>query len=452
VWPWKSTAAVSDATRSLHRAKGETRAALRMTTPSFPKRAQLMLPILETLQEMGGSGKPADVIASVADRFDLPADVREASVVRTWDKWGSRRRYPWRQQVHWARLDAVAKGLIGRNENGVWTLTDRGADTLQNCSPGVILTVYEAASGGEYLWADAATAAGHLADRSVNLIFSSPPYPITAGRAYGRFSPDAVVRMILEGASHWHRALQDDGSLVLNLKDCWLPREETGGAPERSLYIERLLLALVDEAKFHLADKHYWRNSASAPTTPFVTINKVRCGCDIESVLWLSKTRRPYADSREVMEPAKPSTIATYLAKARMQQRSKVCPSGQNNIFEEQITKAVKGETVLVLPRTVQTFANSDPQTKLTARLLEAGLPKHGARMPLALAKWWIKFLTRKDDLVYDPFAGSNTTGLAAEELGRRWLASDRSLAYALGSALRFPDEAVSFGPGAVAA
>ena len=422
-----------------------------MKATAFPKRAQLMLPILETLHEMGGAATPAAVIAAVSDRFDLPAEVREASVIRTWAKWGSRRRYPFRQEVHWARNDAVTKGLIGRTEKGVWTLTDQGADTLRNCTPGVILTVYETPNG-EYLWASAATAAGHLVDGSLDLVFSSPPYPISSGRAYGQFSEQQVVNMILECAGNWRRALTDTGSLVLNLKDSWLPRSVTGGAPERSLYIERLLLALVDDAKFHLADKHYWRNPSCAPTGPFVTIQKVRCGCDQEQVLWLSKTRRPYADTREVMEPAKASTIATYLAKARTQQRSRVCPSGQNNIFEEQVAKALAGETIRVLPRTVQTFANSDPQTALTARLLEAGLPKHCARMPLALAEWWIKFLTRRGDTIYDPFAGSNTTGLAAERLGRNWIASDRSLAYALGSALRFPDQNVSFGAEALAA
>jgi site-specific DNA-methyltransferase (cytosine-N4-specific) len=220
--------------------------------------------------------------------------------------------------------------------------------------------------------------------------------------------------------------------------------------PVRSLYIERLLLALVDEAKFFFADRHIWRNPACAPTSPFVTIQKVRAGQDWESVLWLGKTGSPKADATRVMEPAKASTIATYLAKARRGQAVKTCESGHKNIFEEQVARAVAGEPVMVLPRSVQTFANSDPMRTWKAQLAAAGLPAHPARMPIGLARWWISFLTDVGDLVHDPFGGSGTVPLAAEQLGRRWTSSDRSLTYALGAALRF--EAARFDPDAVGA
>ena len=40
-----------------------------------------------------------------------------------------------------------------------------------------------------------------------------------------------------------------------------------------------------------------------------------------------------------------------------------------------------------------------------------------------------------------DIFSGSNTTGQAAEELGRRWLSMDLSREYAALSALRFMND-----------
>ena len=62
------------------------------------------------------------------------------------------------------------------------------------------------------------------------------------------------------------------------------------------------------------------------------------------------------------------------------------------------------------------------------------------------LAQFFINFLTDKNDLVVDPFAGSNTTGAAAEDLGRRWVAIERdetddgqALGYLDGSKGRFP-------------
>ncbi|HQU45580.1 MAG TPA: DNA methyltransferase [Pirellulales bacterium] len=55
-----------------------------------------------------------------------------------------------------------------------------------------------------------------------------------------------------------------------------------------------------------------------------------------------------------------------------------------------------------------------------------------------ASSKAAIKLLTQPGDLVLDLFAGSNTTGEAAESLGRRWLAPECKRDYLIGSAFRF--------------
>jgi site-specific DNA-methyltransferase (cytosine-N4-specific) len=58
--------------------------------------------------------------------------------------------------------------------------------------------------------------------------------------------------------------------------------------------------------------------------------------------------------------------------------------------------------------------------------------------MPPALVRFFVEFLTDPGDLVLDPFAGSNTTGRVAEDLGREWLAVEASDDYAAASAVRF--------------
>ena len=65
-------------------------------------------------------------------------------------------------------------------------------------------------------------------------------------------------------------------------------------------------------------------------------------------------------------------------------------------------------------------------------------LRPHPARMPSGVAEFFIKFLTRPNALVLDPFAGSNTTGAAAESLGRRWMAIESNEMYLKGSRGRF--------------
>jgi hypothetical protein len=47
------------------------------------------------------------------------------------------------------------------------------------------------------------------------------------------------------------------------------------------------------------------------------------------------------------------------------------------------------------------------------------------AALPVAAPAFFIAHLTEPDDLVLDPFAGLNATGVAAEILGRRWLSVD---------------------------
>ena len=58
--------------------------------------------------------------------------------------------------------------------------------------------------------------------------------------------------------------------------------------------------------------------------------------------------------------------------------------------------------------------------------------------MPPQLAEFFIKFLTKPNMMVVDPFAGSNTTGAAAEKLKRRWAVFEPNETYAMGSVGRF--------------
>lgn len=58
--------------------------------------------------------------------------------------------------------------------------------------------------------------------------------------------------------------------------------------------------------------------------------------------------------------------------------------------------------------------------------------------IPAALPEFFIKMLTNENDLVLDPFAGSNVTGFVAEKLQRRWIAVECVPEYIKTSKLRF--------------
>ena len=46
----------------------------------------------------------------------------------------------------------------------------------------------------------------------------------------------------------------------------------------------------------------------------------------------------------------------------------------------------------------------------------------HPARFPLSLPTFFISLLTKPGQFVLDPFGGTATTGVAAENLCRRWI------------------------------
>ena len=58
--------------------------------------------------------------------------------------------------------------------------------------------------------------------------------------------------------------------------------------------------------------------------------------------------------------------------------------------------------------------------------------------MPEAIPDFFIKFLTKPGDIVLDPFAGSNVTGMVAERLGRKWISIEVNPKYAESSFSRF--------------
>jgi len=60
--------------------------------------------------------------------------------------------------------------------------------------------------------------------------------------------------------------------------------------------------------------------------------------------------------------------------------------------------------------------------------------------MQSSLSAFFIQFLTDADDLVVDPFGGSNTTGSVAETLDRRWITVEADKSYVAGSRGRFPE------------
>ena len=54
----------------------------------------------------------------------------------------------------------------------------------------------------------------------------------------------------------------------------------------------------------------------------------------------------------------------------------------------------------------------------------------HPTRMPHELVEFFARFLTKKNSLILDPFAGSNTTGYISSKLKRKWISIEKNMDY----------------------
>ena len=93
------------------------------------------------------------------------------------------------------------------------------------------------------------------------------------------------------------------------------------------------------------------------------------------------------------------------------------------------------------IPSNLLQIPNTESNSPYLRHCATVGTKSHPARFPEKLPTFFIEFLTDPGDTVLDIFAGSNTSGSAAEKLDRHWLAFEKDRSYLAASAFRFVDE-----------
>lgn len=263
-----------------------------------------------------------------------------------------------------------------------------------------------------------------LPNRSIDAVITSPPYALEFKKEYGNVQKSDYIKWLLPFAQEIRRVLREDGSFVLNIGGSY-----NQGQPTRSLYHFKLLISLCDDIGFHLAQEGFWYNPAKLPApAEWVNVRRFRIKDSVEYIWWLSPSPRPYADNKQVLEPYSPD-MRRLIAKGY---KAKVRPSGHN------ITTKFNRDLGGSIPANLLVRGNNESNSEYITACRDLGLKVHPARFPYALPEFYIKLLTRAGGVVLDPFAGSNTTGRVAEDLGRRWLAAEINTAYIRASAVRF--------------
>lgn len=273
----------------------------------------------------------------------------------------------------------------------------------------------------------------------VDLIFTSPPFPLNRKKKYGNLQGKEYVRWFSSFASLLRDFLKPSGSIVIEVGNSWIP-----GKPVMNTLALESLLAFLRKGRFFLCQQFVWHNPARLPSpAQWVTVERIRLKDSFTHLWWMSRSARPKADNRRVLVEYSDSMKRLLISQSY---NSGKRPS-EHNIGKKSFLKNNRGaipSNVLTVPleypdrNDVPSSVIKLPNTQASTRYLkycrEHKLEPHPARMPIGLPEFFIKFLTDPGDLVLDPFGGSNITGFAAERLGRRWISIEPNTDYVRGS------------------
>lgn len=287
---------------------------------------------------------------------------------------------------------------------------------------------YYTRQGATYI-GDSRELLAELPDGSINLVITSPPFALQRQKEYGNLEQHEYIDWFLEFARIVHQKLRDDGSFVVDLGGAYMR-----GVPARSLYNFRVLIRMVDELGFFLAEDFYWFNPSKLPSPiEWVNKRKMRVKDSVNTVWWLSKTEWPKADITKVLAPYS-DRMKKLIEDPDKFYTPKIRPSGHD------IGKGFAKDNGGAIPPNLLQISNSESNGQYLSGCKAVGVKGHPARFPAKLPEFFIQMLTNPDDLVVDIFSGSNTTGQVAETNGRRWLAFEMSPKYVAASAFRFLD------------
>lgn len=296
----------------------------------------------------------------------------------------------------------------------------------------------------------------------VQLVFTSPPFPLNTKKSYGNRQGEDYIRWFASFAPLLRDMVTEDGSIVIEIGNAWVP-----GEPVMSTHVIEAFLRFLKKGGLHLCQEFIWYNPARLPSpVQWVNRERIRVKDAFTRIWWMSPTTRPKADNRKVLREYSSSMkrlieTGKYNAGPRPSEHHigaesfKTDNSGAipPNVGGVEAVPALDG---MVTPQGFAEYLEETTNLLKAANTLSSddyrkfcvdrSAPVHPARMPATLVEFFVKFLTDKGDLVLDPFAGSNTTGSVAQSLGRRWLSIEADWTYAAHSIGRFaPDHIMSF-------
>lgn len=235
-----------------------------------------------------------------------------------------------------------------------------------------------------------------LDGQKVNGVFTSPPYAEQRKKQYGGVPADKYVEWWEAVQENVRAALADDGSFFVNIK----PHSEK---KQRSLYVFDLILAMVRQYEWLLIDELCWKHWGY----PQGIVNKFK-NC-FEPIYHFGMTTdikiRPDNVLQDFKDKEKPKRD---LEKYGAQRNYSPTQSGTNIKLATMVGRntALPGN-VIEIPQDAG-FLRDDTIKDI-----------HSATFPIKLPTFFIKAYSDPNDIWLDPFCGSGTTIIAANNEGR---------------------------------
>lgn len=237
-----------------------------------------------------------------------------------------------------------------------------------------------------------------LPDKSIKLVYGSPPYP-NADRDYGNWKSSEYIEKISPFIDAAIPKLTRDGFIVINVK---ANREKSTSSisSKRSLIVEKLAIMMEEEWGLHCVDIEIWVKENPAPTGL-----RVACQDAYEQNLWFSVSPKWTINLDAIRRPYESHSVKTY-------EGYEYKPRSNGNTYVRK-NKKIQPNPLGALPKNIITGPVS------------ARIGNHQATQPFYLPEKYIKAVTEEGDLVVDPWLGSGTTGYVAVTLGRRFAGFD---------------------------
>lgn len=241
----------------------------------------------------------------------------------------------------------------------------------------------------------------------INIAITSPPYAsqrkYDEGSVFKPIPADEYVDWFELVQANIVEHLADDGSWFLNIKEhC-----EDG---QRHLYVKDLTLAHVRQWDWLFVDEFVWTHGG----TPKAVINRFKNGW--EPIFHFSRANHKFRPD-SVMHESKASSHTGPLPKSAPNVSAN--QGMMSSEFKRQMTESIE--------------ARSDGMA-YPSNSLSLGKNReafgHSAAFPVSLPVFFLRAFSDEGDAVYDPFLGSGTTLIAAEQLDRSSFGMEISPAY----------------------